>query len=175
MQLFETMKLVLRWAMNQASSLIFCRRRLRVAVGIFHFIYVYFCLQPPPPPGTSHEKLAWSLKRGRVQTGGKYKNIIGILKIETCCKCRLWTYVLFLLFWSPQRVLAMEVIEKSGRRGNRGCRIALRYFASSFQRLIFFRVVPIAFSSLLLLLDPFFVQRFSIEVRTKCPMLPDNS
>jgi hypothetical protein len=107
-----------------------------------------------------------------MQNRGKYKNIIRIVKIETSANV---TYVLFLLFWSPQRVLAIEVLEKSGRRGNRGCRIALRYFASSFQRLIFFRVVPIAFSSLLLLLDPFFVQRFSIEVRTKCPMLPDNS
>jgi hypothetical protein len=53
-------------------------------------------------------------------------------------------------------VLAMEVIEKSGRRGNRGCRITLRYFAFSFQRLFFLRVVLIAFSSLLLLLDLFF-------------------
>ena len=107
-----------------------------------------------------------------MQSRGKYKNIIRILNIETPANV---TYVLFLLFWSPQRVLAMEVLEKSGRRGYRGCRITLRYFASSFKRLFFLRVVLIAFSSLLLLLDPFFVQRFSIEVRTKCPMLPDNS
>ena len=73
-----------------------------------------------------------------MQNRGKYKNIIRIVKIETSANV---TYVLFLLFWSPQRVLAIEVLEKSGRRGSRGCRVALRYFASSDQRLLFLRVV----------------------------------
>ena len=64
---------------------------------------------------------------------GKYKNIIRIVKIETSANV---TYVLFLLFWSPQRVLAIEVLEKSGRRGNRGCRITLRYFALQFSKVV---------------------------------------
>jgi hypothetical protein len=73
------------------------------------------------------------------------------------------TYV-FLLFWSPQRVLAIEVLEKSGRRGNRGCRVALRYFASSFQRLLFLRVVLLPFPPCCYFLILFLYKGF----RSKC-------